>query len=42
MPAIHFEFTEYYYPDGKDFPSKIHIDTEKYVNLVCNFHLYEA
>ncbi|NWI16576.1 UH1BL protein, partial [Crypturellus soui] len=20
MPAIHFEFTEYYYPDGKDFP----------------------
>lgn len=23
MPAIHFEFTEYYYPDGKDFPSKM-------------------
>lgn len=23
MPAIHIEFTEYYYPDGKDFPSKI-------------------
>lgn len=22
MPAIHIEFTEYYYPDGKDFPSK--------------------
>lgn len=22
MPAIHMEFTEYYYPDGKDFPSK--------------------
>uniref|UniRef100_A0A8D0EUS1 Chorein N-terminal domain-containing protein n=1 Tax=Strix occidentalis caurina TaxID=311401 RepID=A0A8D0EUS1_STROC len=21
MPAIHIEFTEYYYPDGKDFPS---------------------
>lgn len=22
MPAIHIEFTEYYYPDGKDFPGK--------------------
>lgn len=22
MPAVHIEFTEYYYPDGKDFPSK--------------------
>uniref|UniRef100_A0A8C6WV39 UHRF1 binding protein 1-like n=1 Tax=Neogobius melanostomus TaxID=47308 RepID=A0A8C6WV39_9GOBI len=23
MPAIHVEFTEYYFPDGKDYPSKI-------------------
>lgn len=22
MPAIHVEFTEYYFPDGKDYPSK--------------------
>lgn len=22
MPAIHAEFTEYYFPDGKDYPSK--------------------
>lgn len=22
MPAIHLEFTEYYFPDGKDYPSK--------------------
>lgn len=22
MSAVYIEFTEYYYPDGKDFPSK--------------------
>lgn len=22
MPAIHVEFTEYYFPDGKDYPSR--------------------
>lgn len=23
MPAIHVEFTEYYFPDGKDYPSEM-------------------
>lgn len=25
MPAIHVEFTEYYFPDGKDYPSKTNV-----------------
>lgn len=25
MPAIHAEFTEYYFPDGKDYPSKTEV-----------------
>lgn len=31
MPAIYLEFTEYYFPDGKDYPSK----TTLYLLAVC-------
>lgn len=31
MSAIYIEFTEYYYPDGKDFPSK-----RVYLAIVCS------
>lgn len=32
MSAVYIEFTEYYYPDGKDFPSK---------RLSC-YHLFKT
>lgn len=33
MSAVYIEFTEYYYPDGKDFPSK----RVYFVSLLLNF-----
>lgn len=33
MSAIHIEFTEYYYPDGKDYPSKVFVLKNKSLAL---------
>lgn len=33
MPAIHVEFTEYYFPDGKDYPSREKKNLTQLLNL---------
>lgn len=34
MAAIHIEFTEYYFPDGKDFPSK-----NTFYDVMCRINI---